>query len=92
MTVYCSLKNDIAGEATDLLKDLYDTTKTVEKKSDKVDDDALPELIVRDFDEEQIWQELELQNGARFKQLSNTIKQFKKDDLVLLDQSNGNFF
>lgn len=92
LTIVFSVQDGIVDDVTNLLKDLYDSTKSVEKKSDQDNDDALPELIVKDFDEEQIWQELELQNAARFKQLSNTIKKFKKDDLLLLDRLNGDFF
>lgn len=69
-----------------MLKQLYDTTKSAETKTD---DSALPELIVKDFDEEQIWQELELQNSARFKLLANTIQKFTKNDLVLVNKSDG---
>lgn len=72
-----------------MLKQLYDTTKSVEKKTD---DDALPELIVKDFDDEQIWQELELQNSARFKLLANTIQKFTKNDLVYVNNSSGKSF
>jgi len=74
---------------TNLLKQLYDTTKSVENKTENTHDDALPELIVNDFDEEQIWQELELQNSARFKLLAQNIKKFTKSDLVCFSQSNG---
>lgn len=80
-----------AEETTQLLKQLYDTTKSIETKLDNNDDDALPELIVKDFDEEQIWQELELQNAARFKRLANHIKKFTKSDLIFLDQFNGEY-
>lgn len=80
-----SVQLNTAEDTTDLLKQLYDTTKNVESKlDDNDDDDALPELIVKDFDEEQIWQELELQNAARFKRLANHIKKFTKSDLILL--------
>lgn len=47
----------------EFLKGLYDFTKCVEDGLPS--GDALPELIVQGFDEEQIWQELELQNEAR---------------------------
>jgi len=55
------------------------------------DDESLPELIVKDFDEEQIWQELELQNSARLKLLTNTIQKFTKSELVLLNEYNGKY-
>lgn len=71
------------------MKQLYDTTKSIETKSDNANDDTLPELIVQDFDEEQIWQELELQNSARLKLLANTMRGFTKNDLIYLDESNS---
>jgi U3 small nucleolar RNA-associated protein MPP10 len=71
------------------LKLLYDTTKKVEIKTNDVEDDTLPELIVEDFDEEQIWQELELQNSARLKLLANTIKKFSNNDLIFINASDG---
>lgn len=73
------------------MKKLYDTTKNVENKTNTTEDDALPELIINDFDEEQIWQELELQNSARLKLLSNTIQKLSKSDLILLKKSDGKF-
>lgn len=85
------MKTDVVKETTDLLKRLYDATKKIETKIDNTEDDALPELIVEDFDEEQIWQELELQNSVRCKFLANTIKKFTKNDLVFLDTSDGKY-
>lgn len=73
------------------MKLLYDTTKNVEIKTNYVEDNTLPELIVKDFDEEQIWQELELQNSARFKLLANTIKKFTNNDLILINESDGRY-
>lgn len=47
----------------EFLKGLYDFTKCTEDSLPS--GDALPELIIQGFDEEQIWQELELQNEGR---------------------------
>lgn len=74
-----------------MLKQLYDTTKLIEKKNDNSKNDALPELIVKDFDEEQIWQELELQNSSRIKLLSNAIQNFTNSNLVFPYLFNGGF-
>jgi U3 small nucleolar RNA-associated protein MPP10 len=41
---------------------IYDFCKNCENKRQQ--DEALPELIVKHFDDEQIWQELELQNNS----------------------------
>lgn len=84
-----SVQTNVAEETTNLLKQLYDTTKSIETKNDNINDDALPELIVKDFDEEQIWQELELQNSARLKLLATTIQGFTRSELIYLDESNS---
>lgn len=80
---------NVTEETTYLLKQLYDITKSVETNTDNANDDTLPELIVKDFDEEQIWQELELQNSARLKLLANTIQGFTRNDLIYLDGFNN---
>lgn len=65
LTVQSDLKDDIKN----LVKSLYDYTKTQETVDSKEKKAALPELIVQDFDEEQIWQEIELQNSECWDQL-----------------------
>lgn len=65
LTVQEELKEDIKS----LMKSLYDYTKSQENIAKKEKKSALPELIVRDFDEEQIWQEIELQNAECWDQL-----------------------
>lgn len=60
---YLNVQDKVAADVTDLLKNLYDYTKSAE--DGRFSGKALPELIVEDFDQEQIWQELELQNNGR---------------------------
>ncbi|KAJ4434429.1 hypothetical protein ANN_22991 [Periplaneta americana] len=64
---YLRVQTNTATDAKQLVKDLYDFTKCAENGLSA--GDALPELIIEDFDEEQIWQELELQNEGRSQNL-----------------------
>ncbi|EFN61529.1 U3 small nucleolar ribonucleoprotein protein MPP10 [Camponotus floridanus] len=54
---------------TDLTKRVYDFTKEQSCRNTN----ALPELVTEGFDEEQIWQQLELQNEEEITHLSNEI-------------------
>lgn len=69
MTLLLSFRaqDNIATDVREFLKRLYDFIKGVENGLPS--GDALPELIIQGFDEEQIWQELELQNEGRSKSL-----------------------
>ncbi|KAJ8872379.1 hypothetical protein PR048_025983 [Dryococelus australis] len=57
-----TVQNDIAGNIKKFLKSLYDHSKNAEEAPSV---SALPELIIDHFDEEQIWQQIELQNEER---------------------------
>lgn len=60
---------------------IYDFCKNCENKRQQ--DEALPELIVKHFDDEQIWQELELQNSSVVdKLLGNVVGLVTKIDSV----------
>lgn len=65
LTIQVDLKEDIKN----LVKTLYDYSKSQEYVGTKENKSALPELIVKDFDEEQIWQEIELKNTECWDQL-----------------------
>jgi U3 small nucleolar RNA-associated protein MPP10 len=62
LSLWCSVQDSVAVGVREFLKELYDFTKCME--SQLPSSDALPELIIQGFDEEQIWQELELQNAV----------------------------
>ncbi|KAK0086516.1 hypothetical protein PV325_003084 [Microctonus aethiopoides] len=55
---FLSVQSDVAKKFRECTKLLYDHMKT---ESDHKNN-ALPELIIKGFDEEQIWQQLEIQN------------------------------
>ncbi|XP_075987245.1 U3 small nucleolar ribonucleoprotein MPP10 [Anticarsia gemmatalis] len=66
---FLSVQTDVKDDIKSLVKSLYDYTKTQEKVANKEKKSALPELIVQEFDEEQIWQQIELQNSECWDQL-----------------------
>ncbi|XP_015608326.1 U3 small nucleolar ribonucleoprotein protein MPP10 [Cephus cinctus] len=59
---FLSVQNKVATNFKENTKLLYDFTKEQFKRKT----DALPELVTEDFDEEQIWQQLELQNEGEW--------------------------
>lgn len=66
---FLTVQTDVKDDIKDLVKSLYDYTKTQEKVDKKVKKSALTELIVQGFDEEQVWQQIELQNSECWDQL-----------------------
>lgn len=66
---YLTVQEDIKEDVKNLVKSLYDFTKTQEQKDKSKKSQALPHIIVQDFDEEQIWQQIELQNTQCWDQL-----------------------
>ncbi|KAL4228054.1 u3 small nucleolar ribonucleoprotein MPP10 [Mactra antiquata] len=55
---------------TKVLKNLFDSSKSFVNHKKSID--SLPELIVTGFDEEQIWQQLELENDSNISSLLST--------------------
>ncbi|CAG4985192.1 unnamed protein product [Colias eurytheme] len=66
---YLAVQNEIKDDIKTLIKSVYDYTKKEETVNKKKKNSALKELIVDDFDEEQIWQQIELQNTECWDQL-----------------------
>jgi U3 small nucleolar RNA-associated protein MPP10 len=71
LCLWFSVQDSVAADVREFLKGLYDFTKCVEDGLPS--GDALPELIIQGFDEEQVWQELELQNEGRSKRLLSDV-------------------
>uniref|UniRef100_A0A1B6E782 U3 small nucleolar ribonucleoprotein protein MPP10 n=2 Tax=Clastoptera arizonana TaxID=38151 RepID=A0A1B6E782_9HEMI len=74
---YLSSQPDLIERIKLLIKDLYDFTKSRENADIK--GNALPELIIEEFDDEQIWQQLELQNDSFKKYLLENVSQLVDD-------------
>lgn len=72
----------MAADFTSLTKTLYDLHKAEEPGHYK--GSPLSELVVENFDEEQIWQELELQNNAVLKHFNSAIERALLDETLTL--------
>uniref|UniRef100_UPI0037E9A2EE U3 small nucleolar ribonucleoprotein protein MPP10 n=1 Tax=Semicossyphus pulcher TaxID=241346 RepID=UPI0037E9A2EE len=79
---FLSLQDGVAADFTSLTKTLYDLHKAQEPAEYK--GSPLDQLVVENFDEEQIWQELELQNNAVLKHFKNTTNEALLDDTLTL--------
>ncbi|XP_062238231.1 U3 small nucleolar ribonucleoprotein protein MPP10 [Platichthys flesus] len=77
---FLSLQDGVAADFTSLTKTLYDLHKAQEPASYK--GSLLTQLVVEDFDEEQIWQELELQNNAVLKHFKTVIDEAVSDETL----------
>lgn len=72
----------MAADFTFLTKTLYDLHKAQEPAG--VKGSPLVQLVVENFDEEQIWQELELQNSAALKYFENVVTEAVSDDTLMV--------
>ncbi|XP_073320116.1 U3 small nucleolar ribonucleoprotein protein MPP10 [Pagrus major] len=79
---YLSLQDGVAADFTSLTKTLYDLQKAQEPAEYKGSPLAL--LVVENFDEEQIWQELELQNNSLLKHFKNATDEALSDGTLTL--------
>ncbi|XP_078286167.1 U3 small nucleolar ribonucleoprotein MPP10 [Rhinoraja longicauda] len=74
-----SVQEGLASEFTSLTKELYDFQKTQE--ADRAVGSPLNELVVEQFDEEQIWQEIELQNHSVLNYFKGAVACLVRDNL-----------
>ncbi|XP_049574582.1 U3 small nucleolar ribonucleoprotein protein MPP10 [Syngnathus scovelli] len=82
---FLSLQDNVAADFTCLTKTLYDLHKSQEPA--EYNGSPLVQLVVENFDEEQIWQELELQNSAVLKHFKNAIDEALSDEtLAVLEE------
>ncbi|RXM90763.1 U3 small nucleolar ribonucleoprotein MPP10 [Acipenser ruthenus] len=80
-----SLQDGLASDFTSLTKTLYDLHKAEETAG--AVGSPLKELVIGHFDEEQIWQELELQNDSVLSHFQKAVMRAAKgDDIGLLPE------
>lgn len=74
-----------------ITKSVYDTSQSEDLIGQPVSESALPELIVENFDDEQIWQQIELQNDGVIESLLTQISSVvtAKDNLRLRTKQSG---
>ncbi|XP_041034435.1 U3 small nucleolar ribonucleoprotein protein MPP10 [Carcharodon carcharias] len=77
-----SVQDGLASDFTVLTKELYDFQKAQEPESTA--GSPLKELVVEQFDEEQIWQEIELQNNSVLNCFKDTVAFLLQDTLIRL--------
>ncbi|XP_014373712.2 U3 small nucleolar ribonucleoprotein protein MPP10 [Alligator sinensis] len=78
-----SVQDGLAADFRSLTKTLYDLHKVL--GADAIHGSPLKELVIESFDEEQIWQQLELQNDAVLDYFKNEVARNVKDkDLYLI--------
>ncbi|XP_051898438.1 U3 small nucleolar ribonucleoprotein protein MPP10 [Pristis pectinata] len=80
-----SVQDRLASEFTALTKELYDFQKTQE--ADGAAGSPLKELVVEHFDEEQIWQEIELQNRSVLNYFKGAVAFLRHDSLSRLNST-----
>lgn len=78
--LFLSVQDALATDFTSLTKTLYDLHKAHEPAGCK--GSPLEQLVVENFVEEQIWQELELQNTALLAHFEEAIQQAVTDDTI----------
>ncbi|XP_054999456.1 U3 small nucleolar ribonucleoprotein protein MPP10 [Sorex araneus] len=82
---FLTIQDDLASRFTSLTKVLYDFNKVLEK--DQIHGSPLQKLVVANFDDEQIWQQLELQNQPILQYLEDVVRAtIDDDDLSLLPE------
>lgn len=75
-----SVQDALAADFTSLTKTLYDLHKAHEPAYCK--GSPLVQLAIENFDEEQIWQELELQNTALLTRFEKSVEEAVADDTI----------
>ncbi|KAK2913801.1 hypothetical protein Q8A67_002200 [Cirrhinus molitorella] len=80
--LFLSVQDALATDFRSLTKTLYDLHKAHEPAD--CNGSPLEQLVIENFDEEQIWQELELQNTALLTHFEKEVEQAVTDDTIVL--------
>ncbi|KAK3510101.1 hypothetical protein QTP70_026714 [Hemibagrus guttatus] len=78
--LFLNVQDGLAADFTSLTKTLYDLHKAHKLK--ECNGSPLDQLVVENFDEEQIWQELELQNTAVLTHFEDAVSKAVTDDTL----------
>ncbi|XP_059951364.1 U3 small nucleolar ribonucleoprotein protein MPP10 [Mesoplodon densirostris] len=82
---FLTIQDELASKFTSLTKVLYDFNKILE--NDRKRGSPLQRLMINNFDDEQIWQQLELQNEPILQYFQNAVSEAIKDeDISLLSE------
>lgn len=83
---FLTIQHELASKFTSLTKVLYDFNKVLE--NDRKHGSPLEKLMINNFDDEQIWQQLELQNEPILQHFQSAISETIEDeDISLLPES-----
>ncbi|TKC36014.1 hypothetical protein EI555_006924 [Monodon monoceros] len=83
---FLTIQDELASKFTSLTKVLYDFNKILE--NDRKRGSPLQRLMINNFDDEQIWQQLELQNEPILQYFQNAVSEAIKDeDISLLSEN-----
>ncbi|XP_025292984.1 U3 small nucleolar ribonucleoprotein protein MPP10 [Canis lupus baileyi] len=82
---FLTIQDELASNFTSLTKVLYDFNKILE--NGRMHGSPLQKLVIDNFDDEQIWQQLELQNEPILQYFQNAVsKTIKDEDISLLPE------
>ncbi|KAJ1069669.1 PREDICTED: U3 small nucleolar ribonucleoprotein protein MPP10 [Capra hircus] len=83
---FLTIQGELASKFTSLTKVLYDFNKVLE--NDRKHGSPLEKLMINNFDDEQIWQQLELQNEPILQHFQSTVSETIEDeDISLLPEN-----
>uniref|UniRef100_A0A8C8WH81 U3 small nucleolar ribonucleoprotein protein MPP10 n=2 Tax=Panthera leo TaxID=9689 RepID=A0A8C8WH81_PANLE len=83
---FLTIQDELASKFTSLTKVLYDFNKTLE--NGRIHGSPLKKLVIENFDDEQIWQQLELQNEPILQHFQDAVSKTIKDEDISLFPEN----